>query len=374
MKFIHIADLHIGKKLKEMNLEEDQRFILRQIAAIARDEHADAVLIAGDVYDSASPSGESSLLLDEFLTELLGSGIEIFMISGNHDSPEKLSFGSKIFDRAGLHICSIFDGKLDKFTLEKNGGSVDVFMLPFIRPVNVSRIYGDEKISSFGDAVGSAISHTDLSGNNKKILITHQFVSGTSAPQMSDSESAYVGTAEMMPYALFDRFDYVALGHLHIPQSVGRETVRYSGSPLKYSTSECSKNKSVTLIEIGDYVNVTEVPLKPLRDLKVIKGPLDRLLAEGKRSENKEDFYHVRLEDDPLDPMQKLRDVYPNVISLEILSKGDGSVGEIDEEHFEKIDFEERFNEFFRSRMSGKEMSEEQKEAVRDSMREAGLI
>lgn len=374
MKFIHIADLHIGKKLKEMNLEEDQRFILRQIAAIARDEHADAVLIAGDVYDSASPSGESSLLLDEFLTELLGSGIEIFMISGNHDSPEKLSFGSKIFDRAGLHICSIFDGKLDKFTLEKNGGSVDVFMLPFIRPVNVSRIYGDEKISSFGDAVGSAISHTDLSGNNKKILITHQFVSGTSAPQMSDSESAYVGTAEMMPYALFDRFDYVALGHLHIPQSVGRDTVRYSGSPLKYSTSECSKNKSVTLIEIGDYVNVTEVPLKPLRDLKVIKGPLDRLLAEGKRSENKEDFYHVRLEDDPLDPMQKLRDVYPNVISLEILSKGDGSVGEIDEEHFEKIDFEERFNEFFRSRMSGKEMSEEQKEAVRDSMREAGLI
>ena len=374
MKFIHIADLHIGKKLKEMNLEEDQRFILRQIAAIARDEHTDAVLIAGDVYDSASPSGESSLLLDEFLTELLGSGIEIFMISGNHDSPEKLSFGSKIFDRAGLHICSIFDGKLDKFTLEKNGGSVDVFMLPFIRPVNVSRIYGDEKISSFGDAVGSAISHTDLSSNNKKILITHQFVSGTSSPQMSDSESAYVGTAEMMPYDLFDRFDYVALGHLHIPQSVGRETIRYSGSPLKYSTSECSKDKSVTLIEVGDDVNVTEVPLKPLRDLKVLRGPLDRLLAEGKRSENKEDFYHVRLEDDPLDPMQKLRDVYPNVISLEILSKGDGDVGEIDEEYFEKIDVEERFNEFFRSRMSGKEMSEEQKEAVRDSMREAGLI
>jgi len=374
MKFIHIADLHIGKKLKEMNLEEDQRFILKQIAAIARDENADAVLIAGDVYDSGSPNGESSLLLDEFLTELLGSGIEIFMISGNHDSPEKLSFGSRIFDRAGLHICSIFDGKLDKFTLEKNGGSVDVFMLPFIRPVNVSRIYRDEKISSFGDAVGSAISHTDLSGNNKKILITHQFVSGTSSPQMSDSESAYVGTAEMMPYDLFDRFDYVALGHLHIPQSVGRETIRYSGSPLKYSTSECSKDKSVTLIEVGDDVNVTEVPLKPLRDLKVLRGPLDRLLAEGKRSENKEDFYHVRLEDDPLDPMQKLRDVYPNVISLEILSKGDGDVGEIDEEYFEKIDVEERFNEFFRSRMSGKEMSEEQKEAVRDSMREAGLI
>ncbi|MDD2232803.1 MAG: exonuclease SbcCD subunit D [Candidatus Methanomethylophilaceae archaeon] len=374
MKFIHIADLHIGKKLKEMNLEEDQRFILKQIVAIARDENADAVLIAGDVYDSGSPNGESSLLLDEFLTELLGSGIEIFMISGNHDSPEKLSFGSRIFDRAGLHICSIFDGKLDKFTLEKNNGSVDVFMLPFIRPVNVSRIYRDEKISSFGDAVGSAISHTDLSGNNKKILITHQFVSGTSSPQMSDSESAYVGTAEMMPYDLFDRFDYVALGHLHIPQSVGRETIRYSGSPLKYSTSECSKDKSVTLIEVGDDVNVTEVPLKPLRDLKVIKGPLDRLLAEGKRSENKEDFYHVRLEDDPLDPMQKLRDVYPNVISLEILSKGDGDVGEIDEEYFEKIDVEERFNEFFRSRMSGKEMSEEQKEAVRDSMREAGLI
>lgn len=374
MKFIHIADLHIGKKLKEMNLEEDQRFILKQIAAIAHDENADAVLIAGDIYDSGSPNGESSLLLDEFLTELLGSGIEIFMISGNHDSPEKLSFGSRIFNRVGLHICSIFDGKLDKFTLEKNNGSVDVFMLPFIRPVNVSRIYRDEKISSFGDAVGSAISHTDLSGNNKRILITHQFVSGTSSPQMSDSESAYVGTAEMMPYALFDRFDYVALGHLHIPQSVGRETVRYSGSPLKYSTSECSKDKSVTLIEVGDDVNVMEVPLKPLRDLKVLRGPLDRLLAEGKRSENKEDFYHVRLEDDPLDPMQKLRDVYPNVISLEILSKGDGDVGEIDEEYFEKIDVEERFNEFFRSRMSGKEMSEEQKEAVRDSMREAGLI
>lgn len=374
MKFVHIADLHIGKKLKEMNLEEDQRFILEQIATIVKNEHADAVLIAGDVYDSGSPNGESSLLLDGFLTELLGSGIEIFMISGNHDSPEKLSFGSRIFDRAGLHICGVFDGKLDKFTFDKNGESVDVFMLPFIRPINVSRIHKDEKISAFGDAVNSAISHTDLSGDNRKILITHQFVGGTSSPQLSDSESAYVGTAEMIPFTLFDRFDYVALGHLHIPQSVGRETVRYSGSPLKYSTSECSRDKSVTLIEVGDDVAATEVPLKPLRDLRVITGPLDRLLAEGKRSENKDDFYHVRLEDDPLNPMQKLRDVYPNVISLEILPKGDGSTEEIDEERFEKIDVEKQFDEFFRSRMSGKDMSEEQKKVVRESMQDAGLI
>lgn len=374
MKFVHIADLHIGKKLKEMNLEEDQKFILGQIATIVKNEHADAVLIAGDVYDSGSPNGESSLLLDGFLTELLGSGIEIFMISGNHDSPEKLSFGSRIFDRAGLHICGVFDGKLDKFTFDKNGESVDVFMLPFIRPINVSRIHKDEKISSFSDAVNSAISHTDLSGDNRKILITHQFVGGTSSPQLSDSESAYVGTAEMIPFTLFDRFDYVALGHLHIPQSVGRETVRYSGSPLKYSTSECSRDKSVTLIEVGDDVAATEVPLKPLRDLRVITGPLDRLLAEGKRSENKDDFYHVRLEDDPLNPMQKLRDVYPNVISLEILPKGDGSTEEIDEERFEKIDVEKQFDEFFRSRMSGKDMSEEQKKVVRESMQDAGLI
>ncbi|MGE4212300.1 MAG: exonuclease SbcCD subunit D [Candidatus Methanomethylophilaceae archaeon] len=374
MKFVHIADLHIGKKLKEMNLEEDQRFILEQIATIVKNEHADAVLIAGDVYDSGSPNGESSLLLDGFLTDLLKSGIEIFMISGNHDSPEKLSFGSRIFDRAGLHICGVFDGKLDKFTFDKNSESVDVFMLPFIRPINVSKIHKDEKISSFGDAVNSAISHTDLSGDNKKILITHQFVGGISSPQLSDSESAYVGTAEMIPFTLFDRFDYVALGHLHIPQSVGRDTVRYSGSPLKYSTSECSKDKSVTLIDVGDGVAVTEVPLRPLRDLKVITGPLDRLLAEGKRSENKDDFYHVRLEDDPLDPMQKLRDVYPNVISLEILPKGYGSTEEIDEERFEKIDVEEQFDEFFRSRMSGKDMSEEQKKVVRNSMQDAGLI
>lgn len=374
MKFVHIADLHIGKKLKEMNLEEDQRFILEQIATIVKNEHADAVLIAGDVYDSGSPNGESSLLLDGFLTDLLKSGIEIFMISGNHDSPEKLSFGSRIFDRAGLHICGVFDGKLDKFTFDKNSESVDVFMLPFIRPINVSKIHKDEKISSFGDAVNSAISHTDLSGDNKKILITHQFVGGISSPQLSDSESAYVGTAEMIPFTLFDRFDYVALGHLHIPQSVGRDTVRYSGSPLKYSTSECSKDKSVTLIDVGDGVAVTEVPLRPLRDLKVITGPLDRLLAEGKRSENKDDFYHVRLEDDPLDPMQKLRDVYPNVISLEMLPKGYGSTEEIDEERFEKIDVEEQFDEFFRSRMSGKDMSEEQKKVVRNSMQDAGLI
>ncbi|MCK9323378.1 MAG: exonuclease SbcCD subunit D [Candidatus Methanomethylophilaceae archaeon] len=374
MKFVHIADLHIGKKLKEMNLEEDQRFILEQIATIVKNEHADAVLIAGDVYDSGSPNGESSLLLDGFLTDLLKSGIEIFMISGNHDSPEKLSFGSRIFDRAGLHICGVFDGKLDKFTFDKNSESVDVFMLPFIRPINVSKIHKDEKISSFGDAVNSAISHTDLSGDNKKILITHQFVGGISSPQLSDSESAYVGTAEMIPFTLFDRFDYVALGHLHIPQSVGRDTVRYSGSPMKYSTSECSKDKSVTLIDVGDGVAVTEVPLRPLRDLKVITGPLDRLLAEGKRSENKDDFYHVRLEDDPLDPMQKLRDVYPNVISLEILPKGYGSTEEIDEERFEKIDVEEQFDEFFRSRMSGKDMSEEQKKVVRNSMQDAGLI
>lgn len=374
MKFLHIADLHIGKKLKDFSLEIDQRIILHQIASIAEKEHVGGLLIAGDVYDSTSPSGESSLLLDEFITKILNLGIKVFMISGNHDSGEKLSFGHSIFEKEGLHICGLFDGKLQKITIDDSGRTIGLFMLPFIRPIDVSRRYKEEKISSYADAVSTVIRHSDLSGCDKKILMTHQFISGSTAPELSESETAYVGTAEMIPHTIFDDFDYVALGHLHIPQSVGRETIRYSGSPLKYSKSEALKEKSVTIIDIDEDISIRTIPLKPIRDVKIIRGPLDILLDIGKKAEKKDDFYHVELKDDPLNPMQKLRDVYPNVISLEILSKSEYGVDDIDQTFFESLDTESQFNEFFKSRMSGKEMTDSQKKLVHEAMQKGGLI
>ncbi len=374
MRFMHISDLHIGKKLKEASLEEDQRFILNQIVDIAREEMPDGILIAGDVYDTTTPTADAVTMLDSFLTDLTSLGMPVFMISGNHDSPERLGFGSAMFERNELYISGVYSGSIDVHTVRKDGEEVDVCLLPFIKPAVARRAHPEDKIENYNDAVRSAIAHTDLPEGRRRILVTHQFVvSGGDSPKTSDSESVFVGGTESVDASLFDQFDYVALGHIHRPQYVGRETIRYCGTPLKYSLSERDDEKSVTFVDIGDTVSITAVPLEPLRDVRFIRGPLDAIIEEGKKDDRRDDFIYVELERDEIDALPRLREVYPNVMSVEVAGRRTEweSVPEGDPSDW-TLDPVKAFADFF-MRKKGKELTESQLRIVKDCFDEGAV-
>lgn len=311
MRFLHISDLHIGKRMHEFSLEEDQRHILSQILEVADAERPDAVLIAGDVYDTSSPSADSMTMLDVFLTAL-SERCKVFVTPGNHDSAERLAFGSRMFSFHGVHIAHPFDGKAERHILERGGERVDVYLLPYLSPRIVRRQLPDAEISSYGDAVAAVLDNSDISGG-RKVLVAHQFVIGA---ERSDSETFAVGNIDSMPASVFDGFDYVALGHIHTPQDVG-PNVRYCGSPLKYSKSEADREKSVTVVDIDDKVTVRTVPLRPLRDVRVVTGSLEDVILQGKSDPHPEDFIYAVLNEEPTDGMARLREVYPNTVSME---------------------------------------------------------
>ena len=247
MKFVHISDLHLGKRLREISLIEDQAFILDEILNIIEKEKPEAVIIAGDVYDKSVPSADAVRLFDDFISGLADGSRNIFIISGNHDSAERLAFGSRLFDKSGVHISPVYDGNVTPVTLEDEYGPVDIFMLPFVKPVNVKACFPEEEISSYTDAVGCAISHMPIDKSRRNVLVTHQFVTGSAR---SDSETISVGGTDNVDAKVFRDFDYVALGHLHRPQQCGRENIRYCGTPLKYSFSEADDEKSVTIVSL----------------------------------------------------------------------------------------------------------------------------
>lgn len=319
MKLLHIADLHIGKRLNEFSLIEDQDHILRRILNIADDEQPDAVLIAGDVYDKAVPSVEAVDLLGFFLTSLSRKGIRSFVIAGNHDSAERLAFLSDLLDVSGVHIAPAYDGKVEPVSLTGGNLTVDVFMLPFIRPSDVKRCFPTAEISSFTDAVSCALRHIKLNGSHVNILMSHQFVTGAAT---CDSEERYAGGLDNVDASAFSGFDYVALGHLHGPQSVGSdEYIRYSGTPLKYSFSELSHRKSVTVLDIhakGD-IDIYCVPLIPLRDMRELRGSYEELVTkENYVGTATGDYLRVSLTDEEeiLNAMARLRVIYPNIMEL----------------------------------------------------------
>ncbi len=370
MKFIHTSDLHIGKKLKEASLEEDQRYILQQIIDIVREEQPDGILIAGDVYDTTSPTIESVAMLDWFLTSLADMGVPVFMISGNHDSPEKLGFGSRLFETNRVFISGTYSGHLDVHTMTVGEETVDVCLLPFIKPVIARRAHPEDKIESYTDAVRSAIAHTDLVEGRKRILVTHQFVvSAGKSPMLSESESVFVGGTEAVDASVFDGFDYVALGHIHKRQSIGRDTILYSGTPLKYSQSEAGDNKSVTVIKIGDKISIGTRFLVPKRDVRVIRGPLDRLIEAGKSDPGREDFIYAELEGDRIDALSRLREVYPNVMSLDICGRME-RMEDIECDESVILNPVDAFAEFYRAK-TGEELTESQLRIVRESFEEA---
>lgn len=320
MRFLHLADLHLGKRVNGFSMLEDQAHILRQILAILDDEQPDGVLIAGDVYDKSVPSVEAVGLLDGFLTELRARGVPVLLISGNHDSPERLAFGGRVMDSCGIHISPVYDGALAPVTLQDAFGPVHVWLLPFVKPAHVRRWFPDADIESYTDAVAEAVAHMDIDTAARNVLVTHQFVTGGTR---SGSEELSVGGTDNVDSGVFAPFDYVALGHLHGAQHIGRETIRYAGSPLKYSFSEARQHKSVTVVTLGEKgdVQVRTVALTPLRELREIRGSYDELTARSfyEHTTYRSDYLHLILTDeqDVFDAMSRLRTIYPYLMTLD---------------------------------------------------------
>lgn len=324
MRLLHCSDLHIGKRVNEFSMIAEQRTCLEQIIEIAVTHKVDGVLIAGDVYDKAVPTVEAVQLFDSFLTELTTQGLSVCVISGNHDSPERLSFGGRMLEQNGIYLSTVFDGTLRKITLSDDYGPLQLYLMPFLKPAMVRPFYPDAMLETYEDAVRIVLEHSDIDPAARNLLMAHQFVTNNGRePERCDSETLSIGGVDQVDTGLFTSFDYVALGHLHGPQSVGRETVRYCGSPLKYSFSECRQHKSVTIVTLQEKGNVQleTVPLIPERDLREIRGNLEELLKpEIAAQGNPADYLRVILTDEEpqYDPMGRLRRVYPNIMRLDV--------------------------------------------------------
>lgn len=368
MKLIHLSDLHLGKRVNEFSMLEDQKYILNQVVTIIEEEQPDAVLIAGDVYDKSVPSAEAVELFDEFLVQLASCKTPVFIISGNHDSAERLSFAGRLIDASGIHLAPVYKGAVTPFSLEDAYGTVNIYMLPFVKPANVRRFFPDEEILSYEDALHVAIQAMPLDEKNRNILITHQFVTGAAT---SDSEELSVGGTDQVSAEVFAAFDYVALGHLHRPQNV-KDGIRYCGTPLKYSFSEVNDEKSVTVAELkekGD-LSVREIPLIPLHEMKEIKGTYtDLTLKEyyDKHPELKDSYLHITLtdEEDVPDAAAKLRIIYPLLMKLDYdntRTRNQQQVSELSD--VEKKTPMELFDAFYEMQ-NGQEMSEDQKEYMK---------
>ena len=381
MIFIHLGDLHLGKTVNDFNMIDDQKYILNTILDIVDERKVDAVLIAGDVYDKPLPSEEAVRLLNYFLSELSLRGCKTFMISGNHDSDERLNFGSSLFEKSNIFITSMFDGKLKSYSMEDEHGKVNIYSLPFVKASWVRHYFPDAQIDNYDDAVKTVLSSQNINFDERNILVAHQFVAGKgSDPERAGSENVSVinvGTVEKIGSDTLNGFDYVALGHIHSPQSVGAENIRYSGSPLKYSLSEINNNKSVPLITLGKKgeMDIELIPLKPKRDMRRIKGNLQILLEKENVSNTEDYIYAVLTDEEPLlGAMDILRQTYPYVMKMEISNSHTKEMSEFD---FSKItedkSFEELIREFYES-MYGTSISDEEMELMLKVAGEAGVI
>ena len=320
MKLIHLSDLHLGKRVNEYSMLEDQEYILIKILQIIDEEKPDGVIIAGDIYDKTVPPAEAVSLFDDFLFKLAERKLQVFVISGNHDSPERIAFGSRIMDAGGIHMSPVYDGRIRPMILKDVYGEVCIYMLPFIKPAHVRRFHEDMEIQSYTDAVRCAIGDMEVDTAKRNVLVTHQFVTGASR---SESEELSVGGTDNVDAEVFKAFDYTALGHIHSPQNCGTPRIRYCGTPLKYSFSEARDQKSVTIVELLEKgsVSVRTVPLIPRHDLVELKGSYDELTLRSfyEHSSWQEDYTHITLtdEEDIPDAIGKLRTVYHHLMKLD---------------------------------------------------------
>ncbi len=362
MKFIHISDLHIGKRLNEYSLIKEQEHILGEIIEIIKSEAPDSVFIAGDVYDKSVPSAEAVSLLDSFLADLAECEAKIFIISGNHDSAERIAYGGEAFKRQGIYISPVFDGSVSKFEIEDDYGRVNVYLLPFIKPIHVKRYFGEENIETYTDAVRAVLDSLNIDESERNVILSHQYVAGA---DRTESEEETIGGLDMVEGYVFDAFDYVALGHIHRSQCIGRETMRYSGTPLKYSASETADKKCVIVGEMKEKgeVEIREIPLVPMRDYIDITGKLDEVL-EG---ENNKDFVRITLTDEGtlVDAYGKLKSNYPYM--TELLFEGRKRTAEGRASVSMEKSREEQFSDFYEY-MTGKALTDEQKAIVAEAM------
>ena len=374
MKFFHISDLHIGKTVNGFLMIEEQKHAFEQIIEYIKTESPDAVLIAGDVYDKAIPSTEAVRVFDDFITTLAQLDTAVILISGNHDSPERLNFASRLLSNHRLFFYGAFDGSVQRIALSDKYGAVNFYLLPFVKPASVRGMFGKREIESHENAVAAALEATDVDYTVRNVLVSHQFYTKAGVDSVrSESELDPVGGLDAVDAGLVEQFDYVALGHLHRNQSIGSEHIRYCGSPIKYSFSEWQHNKSVTVVELKEKGKrmISTLPFVPIHDMREIKGKYEELTSdEIVSAANKEDYLRVVLtdEDEIIDPMGKLRSVYPNVMNLVFENSRtsiDLSTITTDTETVKKLTPYELFDEFFRS-MQGTEMSAEQAEIVRE--------
>ncbi len=323
MKLIHLSDLHLGKRVNEYSMLEDQEYILKKILNIIDDENPDGVIIAGDVYDKPVPSAEAVQLFDDFLVSLAKRRLQVFVISGNHDSPERIAFASRIMDAGGIHMSPVYNGVIKPITMHDEYGAVDIYLLPFIKPAHVRR-FCDDEITTYTDAVKYVVSKMNINPANRNVLITHQFVTGASR---SESEEISVGGTDNVDASVFESFDYVALGHIHSPQNCGSDKIRYCGTPLKYSFSEAKDKKSLTVVELAEKDDVTyrTVELVPKHDLVELKGTYAELTLKSfyANTDWQEDYTRITLtdEEDIPDAVGKLRAVYHRLMKLDYDNK-----------------------------------------------------
>lgn len=381
MKFLHLGDLHLGKSLGDFDLIEDQKYILNQILEIISREYVDAVLIAGDVYDKSIPSESATNLLNYFLNRLAKQNIQTYMISGNHDSDDRLNYGSYLFESSKIYISSIYNGTLYKQTINEDACKINIYLLPFVKASQVKHFFPDAKIESYNDAVKVILDNADIDENECNLLVSHQFVTGKGCdPALGGSESTgtqSVGLVEKIGYDCFDAFDYVALGHIHSPQRIGRDEIRYSGSPLKYSLSEVNNEKSVPIITINgkNNIDIKLVPLKPMRDLRHIKGKMEDLLNKSNIL-SPDDFIYATLTDEEIinDAMGIFQQIYPNTVKIDY---DNSHTREIEHLDISKIaqnkSFSELINDFYKL-IYDCEISDEEMDIMRMAAREAGVI
>lgn len=368
MKIMHLSDLHIGKKVSEYSMLQDQIYILKEFLRIIDNEKVETVIIAGDVYDRSLPPNEALELFDEFLYQLSSRNVNVFVISGNHDSPERISYGGRMMTENKIFLSPVYDGNVKPISLNDDYGEVNFYLLPFIRPADIRRYFPDENIENYTDAVKVAIDNMNVDFSERNILITHQFVTGA---ELSESEDIIVGGTDNVSGEVFDGFDYVALGHIHREQTVGKDNIRYCGTPLKYSFSEAKHIKSVTILDFKDKENIeySKIPLTPLRDMREIRGTYDELtLKSNYENTNVDDYLHITLtdEEDIPDAIGKLRSIYPNIMKLDydnLRTRGSGTVDAI--ENIESKSPFELFADLFKQQ-NNQDMSEEQEEIMRN--------
>ena len=371
MKLIHLSDLHLGKRVNDFPMLEDQAYILDRILEIIDAEQPEAVLIAGDVYDKTIPSSEAVALLDDFLVKLADRSLAVLLISGNHDSPERLAFANRLMEGRGVYIAPVYHGEVTPVTLEDVHGLVDFWLLPFLKPVHLRRFFPEEGVESYTDAMACAIRHMPLDPTRRNVLVTHQFVTGA---ERCESEEVSVGGADNVDASVFAPFDYVALGHLHGPQSIGEERVRYCGTPLKYSFSEVRHQKSVTVIELEEKgtLNLRAVPLTPKRDMVELRGTYKELtlLEFYQGTTYQQDYVHITLtdEEDVPNAVGKLRTIYHNLMKLDYdnqRTRAGGVAGRV--EDLERKSPMELLEEFY-EQQNGRPMDQIQRDFARELM------